>query len=66
MKWVARCMKAHHKKWIAVFFERNATWIERIKQIEGSRWSGTEKAWLVTDTPGNRDRFKLKRGGVVG
>ena len=65
MKWEARCMTAHHKKWIAVIFERNATWIERIKQIEGARWSGTDKAWLVPDTPGNRDRFKLTREAVL-
>ena len=34
MKWEARGMTAHHKKWIAVIFERNATWIERINRLK--------------------------------
>jgi integrase/recombinase XerD len=61
MSWQAQVITHKGKKWIAVTFPRNQLWIDRIKQIEGTRWSGTHKAWLVPDTPGNRDRFRLCR-----
>jgi len=65
MKWEARCITHRRKSWIAVFFERNPEWNERIKSIDGSRWSSTVKAWLIPDTPGNRDRFRLARAPVL-
>lgn len=44
---------------IAVYFERSAEKIERIKQIPGSRWSQTLRVWHLPDTEENRNRFGL-------
>jgi integrase/recombinase XerD len=65
MNWQAECVTHKRVKWIAVTFPKNQLWIDRIKQIEGTRWSGTHKAWLVPDTPGNRDRFRIAREAVL-
>jgi len=65
MSWQAQVITHRGKKWIAVTFPRNQLWIDRIKQIEGTRWSGTHKAWLVPDTPGHRDRFRIAREAVL-
>ena len=65
MSWQAQVITHRGTKWIAVTFPRNQAWIDRIKQIEGTRWSGTHKAWLVPDTPGNRDRFRMAREVVL-
>ena len=46
-------------KRIAVYFEKNADLIARIKVINGSRWSQTLKAWHLPDTEENRRRFKI-------
>jgi len=44
---------------IALFFEKNADWIVRVKKIEGSKWSQSLKVWHVPDTEANRIRFKI-------
>lgn len=59
MKWEAKIIKHKGEKRIAVFFEKNAALIVRIKQIEGCRWSQTLKLWHLPDTDENRKRFKL-------
>jgi integrase/recombinase XerD len=59
MNWTAKLVTHHAKPRIAVYFEKNADWIARIKKLEDARWSQTLKAWHVPDTDENRLRFKL-------
>jgi site-specific recombinase XerD len=44
---------------IAIYFEKNAELIQRIKKVEGIRWSATLKAWHLPDNEANRNRFKI-------
>ena len=53
-------MKHRNESRIAVYFDRNADLIERIKQIEGARWSQQNTVWHIPDTIENRARFKLE------
>ncbi len=59
MKWEAKIITHRGNKRIAIYFEKNAEWIARIKQVEGSRWSQTLGVWHLPDTLENRIRFKL-------
>jgi len=59
MKWTAKTIKHHGESRVAVYFEKNADLIARIKQIEGARWSQTLMAWHLPDTEENRLRFKI-------
>lgn len=60
MNWTAKLMKHRNESRIAVYFDRNADLIERIKQIEGARWSQQNTVWHIPDTIENRARFKLE------
>lgn len=60
MNWSAKVITHKKEKRIAVYFEKNAEWIARIKQFEGARWSQSLIAWHLPDTEENRIRFKLK------
>ena len=44
---------------IAVYFEKNASLIARIKTFEDARWSASKKYWHLPDTDANRLHFKL-------
>jgi integrase/recombinase XerD len=46
-------------KRIAVYFEKNAALIARIKETNGARWSQSLLAWYLPDTDENRVRFKI-------
>ncbi len=59
MNWSAKIITHKKVKRIAVYFEKNADLIARIKLLEGSRWSQTLQAWHIPDTEENRIRFKL-------
>ncbi len=59
MKWEAKAIKHRGSQRIAVYFEKNAEWIARIKQVEGATWSQTLGVWHIPDTEENRVRFKL-------
>ncbi|WP_026714131.1 site-specific tyrosine recombinase/integron integrase [Flavobacterium daejeonense] len=59
MKWSAKAIKHKGENRIAVYFEKNADLIERIKKIDGARWSQTHTAWHIPDTEENRVRFKI-------
>ena len=59
MKWEAKIITHKGSKRIAVYFEKNAELIARIKLVEGSRWSQTLRVWHLPDTEENRIRFKL-------
>lgn len=47
------------EKRIAIYFEKNAELIQRIKKVEGIRWSATLKAWHLPDNEANRIRFNI-------
>jgi integrase/recombinase XerD len=59
MNWKAQVITHRKEKRIAVYFEKNAELIHRIKQIEGARWSQTLGVWHLPDTEENRIRFKI-------
>lgn len=59
MHWKAQLITHRKEKRIAVYFEKNAALITRIKQLEGSRWSQTLGVWHLPDTFENRMRFKI-------
>ncbi len=59
MNWSAKTIKHKGAKRIAVYFEKNAALIARIKKLEGSRWSQSLMAWHLPDTEENRERFKI-------
>lgn len=44
---------------IAVYFEKNAALIARIKTFEDARWSASKQYWHLPDTAANRLHFKL-------
>lgn len=59
MNWEAKIITHKKEKRIAVYFEKNAVLITRIKKLEGSRWSQTLGVWHLPDTVENRERFHL-------
>ena len=59
MNWSAKIITHRGTKRIAVYFEKNAEWIARIKEIDGARWSQSLVAWHLPDTEENRVRFKI-------
>ncbi len=60
MNWKATLITHKGHKRIAVYFEKNAALIARIKKLEGARWSYTLNAWHVPDTDEYRLQFKLE------
>lgn len=59
MTWKAKMITHKKEKRIAVYFEKNAELIARIKKLTGSRWSQTLGVWHLPDTVENRERFQL-------
>ncbi len=59
MNWSAKIITHKKVKRIAVYFEKNAEFIARIKEIGGARWSQSLIAWHLPDTEENRVRFNL-------
>ena len=59
MNWIAKPIVHKEEKRIAVYFEKNADLITRIKQIDGARWSQTLKVWHIPDKEENRIRFRI-------
>lgn len=59
MIWTAKPIVHKGEKRIAVYFEKNADLISRIKKIENARWSQQKLAWHIPDTEENRIRFKI-------
>ena len=60
MDWSAKLIRYKKENRIAVYFDKNAEYIARIKKLEGSRWSPTLGAWHLPDTAENRERFKIE------
>lgn len=59
MNWEAKIIIHKKEKRIAVYFEKNAALITRIKKLAGSRWSQTLGVWHLPDTTENRVKFHL-------
>ncbi|GEC71215.1 integrase [Flavobacterium flevense] len=59
MNWTAKAIQHKGENRIAVYFEKNADLIARIKKIDGARWSQQKMAWHIPDTEENRVRFKI-------
>ncbi|PWA04055.1 site-specific tyrosine recombinase/integron integrase [Flavobacterium psychrotolerans] len=59
MKWEAKIVRHRGESRIAVYFEKDADLIARIKNIDGSRWSQQMSVWHLPDTVENRIRFQL-------
>lgn len=59
MKWEAKLILYKKERRIAVYFEKDPVLIERIKLLEGARWSFSKKFWHLPDTPAHRERFKI-------
>jgi integrase/recombinase XerD len=59
MNWKAQLIKHHGESRIAVYFEKNPDWIERIKLQEGSKWSQSLGVWHLPDTFENRMKLQI-------
>ncbi len=59
MEITAKLITHKFQKRIAVYFEKNAALIVRIRSVKGARWSQTRKCWHVPNTEENRNRFKI-------
>jgi integrase/recombinase XerD len=59
MKWHAKLVKHRGESRIAVYFEKNAEAIRRIKLLNGVRWSATLKVWHLPDEQHYRKQFGL-------
>jgi integrase/recombinase XerD len=59
MNWKAQLIKRDGESRIAIYFEKNHDWIDRIKEQEGSRWSQTLGVWHLPDTFENRMLFQI-------
>jgi integrase/recombinase XerD len=62
MNWHSRLIKHKNEGRITVEFEKNLELNERIKKIEGCKWSQSLKCWHIPDTAENRIRFKIESG----
>ncbi|MES2379541.1 MAG: site-specific tyrosine recombinase/integron integrase [Bacteroidota bacterium] len=65
MTWKAACIRHKGENRIAVYFEKNAEWITRIKKLDDARWSASLRAWHLPDTNENRERFKIDLPVVI-
>jgi integrase/recombinase XerD len=59
MTWEAKLIEHNGTKRIAVYFEKNASLIARIKQLPNCRWSQSLRVWHLPDTIANRMKFKI-------
>lgn len=59
MNFRARTVIHKGKSRIAIYFDKNALLIARIKTFEDARWSASNKYWHIPDTEANRLHFKL-------
>ncbi len=59
MKWNAKIISHKGTPRIAIFFEKDAILISRIKTFEDALWSASKRYWHLPDTDQNRLHFKL-------
>jgi integrase/recombinase XerD len=65
MNWKAEAITYKKEKRIAVWFQKDAALIARIKLLEDVKWSHTLKVWHLPDTAINRERFKLQQALIL-
>jgi integrase/recombinase XerD len=59
-------LSQHDKKAvILIHFDYDKALIERVKQLQGVRWSQSKRAWYVTDNEYYRQKFKLSPKPIV-
>ena len=59
MNWKAKTILHKNTPRIAVYFEKNADFIARIKTFTDARWSATKMYWHIPDTEVNRIHFNV-------
>ncbi len=59
MQWQANIVTHKKQSRVAVYFQKDAALIARIKKLEGAQWSATLKAWHLPDTAAYRKQFGL-------
>ena len=59
MTWEAKIISHRGEKRIAVSFEKKQDLIQRIKKVDGSRWSQTLGVWHLPYSLENQIRFKI-------
>lgn len=59
MNWSAKIISHNGEKRIAIYFEKNKDLIERIKRLDGARWSQSLRVWHLPLTIEYIIRFKL-------
>ena len=65
MHWKAEIITHKKEKRVAVWFQKDATLIARIKLLDNVKWSNTLKVWHLPDTKENRLKFKLQQELVI-
>lgn len=65
MKWQAQLITHNEKTRIAVSFEKRIDLIERIKKLNGARWSQSLNSWHLPDNPCYRKTFKIEQKAVI-
>jgi integrase/recombinase XerD len=60
MNWSAYLMTHRKEQRIAIVFPYEKQLVERIKKVDGARYSFSQKVWHVPDTDENRIRFKIE------
>lgn len=59
MNWTSKIINHKGRNRIAIYFEKNAARVARIKQLEDARWSCTLRTWHLPNTAENREKFKV-------
>lgn len=59
MIWTAKLILHKSENRIAIYFEKNARLIQRIKEFEDARWSAKKKVWHLPDNFYNREHFNI-------
>jgi len=59
MNWSAKIISHKGEKRIAVYFEKNKEHIERIKKLDGSRWSQSLRVWHLPNNVENQLKFGI-------
>jgi len=60
MNWKAELKRHKNEDRIAIYFEKNTDWNNKIKKQQGAKWSKTLQAWHLPDTIENRKKYKLE------
>ena len=64
MHWEAKIITHKNEKRIAVIFEKRNDLIQRIKKVEGSRWSQTLGLWHIPYSTENHIRFQIDKNSA--